>query len=175
MCHFIVRLGNGVGLWETIRKWEHFICNKLSFVVGNGQTLKFWKDNWCGDTPLSHSFSSLFVIYFFKEAWVWDVWRELGGVRLWDPIFFRYLNDWEVSEVFLRLGVKKLFAKLDDKPWWEGTRVVISVPKLCTRCWKLVLLLFSLGIFGEYVFNQNYVFFFCLGSHLGNFFDSWLA
>ena len=42
-----------------------------------------------------------------------------GCWALWDPIFFRHRNDWEVGEVerlFLRLGSKKLFAELDDKP-----------------------------------------------------------
>ena len=47
------------------------------------------------------------------------------GVGLWDPIFIRHLNDWEVGEVkriFLRLGSKKLYEELDDKPRWEETK-----------------------------------------------------
>ena len=40
-------------------------------------------------------------------------------------IFFRNLNNWEVDEaerLFLRLGTKKLFAGLEDKPQWEETK-----------------------------------------------------
>ena len=40
-----------MGLWNEIRKRGHFITNKMSFVVENGQTVKFLNDKWCGDTP----------------------------------------------------------------------------------------------------------------------------
>ena len=66
-----------------------------------------------------------------------DVWREGGGERLWDPIFCRHLNDWEVDEVeglFLRLGTKNLFLEGVDKLQWEETKAVTSQSKLCTRC-----------------------------------------
>ena len=62
----VVRIGYGVGLLKAIRKWG--ISNKISFVVGNGKRVKFWKDKWCGDTPLCHSFPSLFAISSSKEA-----------------------------------------------------------------------------------------------------------
>ena len=38
------------------------MSNRISFVVGNGQRVSFWKDNWCGDTPLCASFPSLFAL-----------------------------------------------------------------------------------------------------------------
>ena len=72
--------------------------------------------------PLCHSFPSLFAISSSKKAWVRDIWRDAGDGGHWDPIFFRNLNDWEVEEVvglFLRLGSKKLFMEIDDKPRWE--------------------------------------------------------
>ena len=38
--------------------------------------------------------------------------------------------------------------------------MVTSLLKPCTRCWRHVLLFLSLGvIFGEFVFNHNYIFF----------------
>ena len=76
-------------------------------MVGNGKRVKFWKDKWCGDSPLCHSFPSLFSISSSKEVWVRDIWREIGDGGHWDLIFFWSLNDWEVEEVvglFLRLG-----------------------------------------------------------------------
>ena len=57
-----------MGIWKAFRKWGHFITNKMSFLVGNGQRVKFWIEKWCGDTPLSHSFPSLFAITSSKEA-----------------------------------------------------------------------------------------------------------
>ena len=56
-----VRKGYGVGLWKAIRKLGHIVSSRLSFVVGNGQRVSFWKDTWCGDTPLCTSFPSLLL------------------------------------------------------------------------------------------------------------------
>lgn len=39
----------GLGVWKGIRKgWEPFV-NYISFGLGNGLKVRFWKDNWCGD------------------------------------------------------------------------------------------------------------------------------
>ena len=36
--------GYVVGLWKAIRKNWDLVRSKLSFVVSNGQRVKFWKD-----------------------------------------------------------------------------------------------------------------------------------
>ncbi|RVW86697.1 hypothetical protein CK203_039843 [Vitis vinifera] len=41
---------------------------KISYVVGNGRRIRFWRDIWCGDTPLRTSFPSLFAIATSKDA-----------------------------------------------------------------------------------------------------------
>ena len=46
-----VRDGHGVGLWKTIRKEWDPLNDKISFLVGNGQRVIFWKDKWYGDKP----------------------------------------------------------------------------------------------------------------------------
>ena len=56
----------------------------MSFLVGNGQRVKFWIEKWCGDTPLSHSFPSLFAITSSKEALGVGC-LERGGEGHWDP------------------------------------------------------------------------------------------
>ena len=43
-CSKEVRGGYGVGLWKTIRREWIVVISRLSFVVGNGQRVKFWKD-----------------------------------------------------------------------------------------------------------------------------------
>ena len=48
----VVRDGFRVGLWKPIRKLRHLVSSRFSFVVGDGLRVKFWKDKWCGDTPL---------------------------------------------------------------------------------------------------------------------------
>ena len=57
-----VRDGFGGGLWKPIRKLGHLVNNRFSFVVGDGQRAKFWKDKWCGDTPFC-PFFPCFVCY----------------------------------------------------------------------------------------------------------------
>ncbi|RVW99076.1 Transposon TX1 uncharacterized 149 kDa protein [Vitis vinifera] len=47
-----VREGYGVGLWKEIRKEGVLLFKNASFTVGDGRRVKFWKDIWCGNTPL---------------------------------------------------------------------------------------------------------------------------
>ena len=62
---------------------------RISFSVGNGRRVRFWRDRWCGDSPLCESFPSLFALSTEKEAWVADVWDPLaeGGWGAGAPIF----------------------------------------------------------------------------------------
>ena len=52
------------------------MSSRLSFLLGNGWRVKFWKDKWCGATPLCVSFLSLFALAVSKEAWVKAVWNS---------------------------------------------------------------------------------------------------
>ena len=72
--------------------------------------MRFWKDKWCGTTPLCEAFPCLFALATSKEAWVNEVWTatgERGGS--WSPCFTRPFNDWEMEEV------ERLFCCLDGK------------------------------------------------------------
>ena len=40
--------------------------------------MRFWRDRWCGDSPLCVSFPSLFALTDDKEAWVVDIWDPLA-------------------------------------------------------------------------------------------------
>ena len=59
------KLGRGVhgyGLWRSIRKgWEVF-SKLIRFEIGVGDRVKFWTDQWWGDTPL----------HLFLPGCVWD-------------------------------------------------------------------------------------------------------
>ena len=87
-CSCEVREGYGVRSWKAIRKPEHLVSSRLSFAVGNGQRMSFWKDKWCGTTPLCESFPFLFALVASKEVWVKDVWavNEQRGREL-EPLF----------------------------------------------------------------------------------------
>ncbi|RVX13546.1 hypothetical protein CK203_020982 [Vitis vinifera] len=41
---------------------------------GNERGVRFWRDKWCGDSPLSMSFLSLFALAVDEKAWLVDIW-----------------------------------------------------------------------------------------------------
>ena len=47
--------------------WEEFRKN-IRFVVGVGDRVKLWTDQWCGDSPLQLTFSSVYGIASNKDA-----------------------------------------------------------------------------------------------------------
>ena len=57
-----------MGLWKGIRMDWDFMGSRILFLVGNGRRVRFWRDKWCGDSPLCVSFPSLFVLSVDKEA-----------------------------------------------------------------------------------------------------------
>ena len=100
-CSREVREAHGVELWKEIRMDWELVDTRISFSVGNGRRVRFWRDRWCGDSPLCEFFPSLFALPIEKEAWVAEAWDPLaeGGWGGWNPCFSRALNDWEVEEV----------------------------------------------------------------------------
>ena len=66
-CSKEVKGGYGVGLWKAIRREWYIVSNRLSFVVGNGQRVRFWKDRWCGHSPFLCCFS-YFVCYIYVQG-----------------------------------------------------------------------------------------------------------
>ena len=122
-----VREAHGVGLWKGIRMDWDLVGARISFSVGNGRRVSFWRDRWCGDAPLCDSFPSIYALSIEKEAWVADVWDPLvqGGRGGWNPCFSRALNDWEVEEAELFLGClhgKRVIGDEDDKVVWTETK-----------------------------------------------------
>ena len=67
-CSREVREVYGVGLWKRIRMDWDFAGSMISFLVGNGRTVRFWRYRWCGDSPLCVSFPSLFALTDDKEV-----------------------------------------------------------------------------------------------------------
>ncbi|RVW55706.1 LINE-1 retrotransposable element ORF2 protein [Vitis vinifera] len=60
------REGYGVGLWKEISKEGLLLLNNVSFSVGDGKRVRFWKDKWCGNTPLCEAYPSLFDLAVSK-------------------------------------------------------------------------------------------------------------
>lgn len=47
--------------------------------MGNDRRVKFWTNRWCVKEPLCNFFASLYALASLKEAWVADLWEDLGG------------------------------------------------------------------------------------------------
>ncbi|RVW45235.1 LINE-1 retrotransposable element ORF2 protein [Vitis vinifera] len=87
------KYGEEIGGWRSCEIRE-------AYGVGDGKNVRFWKDKWCGTSPLSEAFPSLFALATSKEAWVNEVWTVEGDRRgSWTPTFNRSFNDWEMEEV----------------------------------------------------------------------------
>ena len=104
---------------------QHFPILPLSFTVGNGRRIKFWKDKWCGDELLCVLFPSLFALASCKEAWVADLWMYSNKKGVWIPNFSRPLNEWDIETVecfFSRLQDKAVDVEGEDKMFWVATK-----------------------------------------------------
>ena len=71
----VVRDSYEVGLRKTISKQWDFFNTKVSFPMGSGSKMKFWKDSWYNEKPLFVLFSSLFALSDSKEMWIDDFWK----------------------------------------------------------------------------------------------------
>ncbi|RVW34357.1 Transposon TX1 uncharacterized 149 kDa protein [Vitis vinifera] len=58
----------GVGVWNEILKESDWCWDNLVFLAGKGTKIRFRKDIWCTDTPLSHCFTHLFVMATHRDA-----------------------------------------------------------------------------------------------------------
>ena len=123
---------SALGLWKEISKEGLLLLNNVSFSVGDGKRVRFWKDIWCGNTPLCEAFPSLFDLVGSKDARVADYWDPMGEEGGWTPHFLRPFNDWEVEEVerFLSsIQGKRLDADVEDRMVWKETKNEIFTVK----------------------------------------------
>lgn len=50
-----------IGLWKAIKEWVLF-NSTVSFFVGDGSRVKFWKNRWYGKELLCASFPTLYAL-----------------------------------------------------------------------------------------------------------------
>lgn len=75
----IVSESYGSGVWKGIRRgWELFERH-ISFDIGDGSKIRFWKDRWSGELELWRLFPSLFNLAVDKDCLVSSVLRVEEG------------------------------------------------------------------------------------------------
>ena len=63
-----------VPFWKGFMRTKATFFNKSKFIVGNGNTTRFWDDTWLGDKPLALQYPSLYNIVQHKDAHQYNTW-----------------------------------------------------------------------------------------------------
>jgi hypothetical protein len=114
----------GVGVWKCIRRgWDVFAIH-VSFEVGDGYRVLFWHDVWCEELPLK-LLPELFIVVCGKDTLVAENMQRQNGNILWNILFTRPVQDWEVevvSKFFELLYSINVRYEGDDKICWIPSR-----------------------------------------------------
>ncbi|RVW44210.1 hypothetical protein CK203_089437 [Vitis vinifera] len=92
--------------------------------------IKFWKDCWCTDTPLSQCFNQLFVLAVHRDATIEEMWDHDAGQGDWKLVFVRDFNDWEmdmVGELLHTLRGQRPSLEDDSVVWRQGRNGIFKI------------------------------------------------
>uniref|UniRef100_A0A2N9EPE9 Reverse transcriptase zinc-binding domain-containing protein n=1 Tax=Fagus sylvatica TaxID=28930 RepID=A0A2N9EPE9_FAGSY len=120
----------GVCFWKAISNgWDRFL-QFVSYKVGDGSSIKFWTDRWCGETSLKVRSPDLYRIARHKDASVRDLMSYKSSTLQWDVCFVCRVQDWEVDTitVFMDLlySVKIRRDEADALCWNPSSRDIID-------------------------------------------------
>ena len=113
-----------------IKKESEWCWENLAFLVGKGSKIKFWKDSWCTDTPLSQCFNHLFVLAVHRDASIEEMWDHHSGQGDWNLVFVRDFNDWEldmVGDLLRTLRGHRPSLEDDSVKWRQGRNGLFRV------------------------------------------------
>ena len=135
-------------MWSSVATWA-----KQS--PGDGSTIKFWTDFWCGSGPLKHTFPELFRLARNKEAYIGDYMVHRNGSIQWDLDFTHSVQDWELESVstFLDLlySTKVQGSGADTLLWSTSGKKDFSV----SRYYRVLFQGWMWGFHGKLYGNQR--------------------
>ncbi|KAF3662156.1 putative cytosolic iron-sulfur protein assembly protein Ciao1-like [Capsicum annuum] len=85
----------GCSIWRSIKNLWPLVLSRLSFKVGNGQKVSFWKDKWIDQSPLKQLYPDIHILSLQQQATVSEMWTGQG----WNFQLRRNLNDWEMDRI----------------------------------------------------------------------------
>jgi len=128
------------GIWQTLKqliqdqklKAAQAFWENINLVVGKGDRIRFWEDNWTQDKPLKHLFPALYEVSSQKFHTISNMgWFE-GAIWKWTLTWQRELTQMELplldalSAVLLQNYPKQ---DEDDNILWQGNNT-FSVKEL---------------------------------------------
>jgi hypothetical protein len=75
-------------VWNDLVKIKHIYIKGRVMRLGNGKSIDFWNDTWCGPLRLKGRFSNLYEICFDKKCFVRTI-----CCRNWSLLFRRWLSE----------------------------------------------------------------------------------
>ena len=82
----------GSVIWDFMTASRNIVVNYVSWEVNDGTKVKFWRDSWNGQIPISNNLISLNIIEMLELHWGTQLYQyvsyvcELSGKVLWkDP------------------------------------------------------------------------------------------
>ena len=125
----IARGSYGYSLRRFISKgWGKFFP-RCSFEVGDGSSIFFRHDRWCGKFPLKDLFPSLYVLAVDKNASIAEYQKHVYGNSVCAPVFVRdeFVDDDSLVSFFNKLNEAKVGESSVDRVKWDLTTQGYSV------------------------------------------------
>ncbi|KAF5184428.1 hypothetical protein FRX31_025984 [Thalictrum thalictroides] len=96
----------------------------VSYRLGDGQHIKFWRDNWAGELALETQFPLIFRLAVDKEVRVCDVRMSDADSVSWNVMLRRNRYDWEEQQMNdLAALLDQVVAEEGDDLWvWKWSR-----------------------------------------------------
>ncbi|XP_030479135.1 uncharacterized protein LOC115696374 [Cannabis sativa] len=122
------------GPWKDIADLYDEYLRLVKFKVGKGDKIRFWEDEWLGDSSLLHTYPGLALISRAKNVYIIELVAEGGAagesVVSWDFKFRRNLLEKEIPSLIGMLQqmeqVKLLNVNVDIRIWKPDATGVFS-------------------------------------------------
>lgn len=122
-CSNIVQGPYEVFLWKSIRKgWDTFHCF-VSFKAGDGSSIKFWQDHWCGGHPPKENFPELYSIEHNKDDSVQSFYLSQGIATIGISV----LTKWFKIGSWNQLSLLWIYYILEGGGGWSGQVVLETI------------------------------------------------
>uniref|UniRef100_A0A453LKY2 Reverse transcriptase zinc-binding domain-containing protein n=1 Tax=Aegilops tauschii subsp. strangulata TaxID=200361 RepID=A0A453LKY2_AEGTS len=63
--------------WKGLMRVKAAFFNRTKFILGNGNTTRFWEDTWLGETPLALQYPSLYCIVQRRDSLVATIMQSI--------------------------------------------------------------------------------------------------